>query len=70
MAHIQSIIIHGLQCHILNIFQYGNSLPLLCINTRGKTMGMGKYNTLAQVVYITLTQVLKFLLVFYHRYYL
>ena len=53
MAHIHSIFIHSLQCHILNILQYG-SLPLLCINAyaRGKTTGLGKYN--ARVLYITL----------------
>ena len=44
MAHIQSIVIHSLQCHILNILQYG-SLSLLYINAyaRGKTTGLGKY---------------------------
>ena len=54
MGHIQSIIIniHSLQCHILNILQYG-SLPLLCINpyARGKLMSLGKYNATGVVHY-------------------
>ena len=54
---------------MLNILhaQY-DSLPLLCINafTRGKTTGLGKYDTLARVLYITLAQVLKLLFVLYN----
>ena len=47
-----------------------NVVPLInnCINAyaRGKTTDLGKYNALARVLYITLAQVLKFLLVLYN----
>ena len=67
MDHIQSIIIHGLQCHVVNPLQCG-AVPLLCINayTRGETTGLWKYNAFARVLYITLAQVLKLLLVLYN----
>ena len=65
IAHIDRMIKHSLWCYCLNILQYG-SLPLLCINGYARVKLWVWGNTTPQVLYITLAQVLKLLLVLYN----